>query len=212
MLLASMAGLSNGANVQLWNAGPTPISAMAWYAGDAQHGKSRIAAAIAAVIAAADDEIAAVVQERLDAMPPPNGVNQADWEQQRPKKLTVRTIGMQDFTATEFFARCSGTWAQIKEAPDLVEDVPDLAPRAWYGALVNLDEAYSFLGKLGLIGGDVRGGGSKETSPSEHASTLNTLMGTGKLQRDTRTSGITRAGGISGTSGIITTCPLNGLW
>ena len=33
VMLAAMAGLSNGASIQLWNAGPTPISAMALYAG-----------------------------------------------------------------------------------------------------------------------------------------------------------------------------------
>ena len=189
VMLATMSGLSNGANIQLWNAGPTPISAMALYAGDAQQGKSRLSAAVSAMIAAADDEIAAVVQQRLEAMAPPGGVIVPGWEAQRPKKLTVRTIGMQDFTPTELFARCSGEWAQIKEAPDLIEGVPSLKPRAWHSTLDNLDEAYSFLGKLGLIGSDARSGASRDTGPSEHASTLNALMGTGKLQRDTRTSG-----------------------
>lgn len=189
VLMATMSGLSNGASIQLWNAGPTPISAMVLYAGDAQQGKSRLTAAVSSMIAAADEEIAAIVQQRLESLPPPEGVEPAEWEGAKPKKLTVRTIGMQDFTPTELFARCSGEWAQIKEAPDLMDSVPGLKPRAWFSTLVNLDEAYSFLGKIGLTTGDVRGGASRETAPSEHASTLNALLGTGKLQRDTRTSG-----------------------
>lgn len=48
-------------------------------------------------------------------------------------------------------------------------------------------QAYSFLGAFGLM--EVRGGGTKDGSPSEHASSLNTFLGTGKVQRDTRTSG-----------------------
>ncbi|CAK0878523.1 unnamed protein product, partial [Prorocentrum cordatum] len=63
------------------------------------------------------------------------------------------------------------------------------APRAWYSTMVNLDEAYSFLGQLGLTATDARGGAARDTAPSQHASTLNTLIGTGKLQSDTRTSG-----------------------
>ena len=181
VMLAAMAGLNNGANIQLWNAGPTPISAMALYVGDAQQGKSRLTAAVSAMIAAADDEIAGIVQQRLEQMPPPENVNPEEWDQKKPKRLTVRTIGMQDFTPTELFARCSGEWPQIKEAPDLMDSMPDLKPRAWYSTMVNLDEAYSLLGKLGLTAGDVRGGPSRETAPSEHASTLNTLLGTGKI-------------------------------
>ena len=79
----------------------------------------------------------------------------------------------------------------ISPTPPLQEaqDHPSMNPRAWFSTLVNLDEAYSFLGELGLIAGDNRTGASKETAPSKHASTLNTLIGTGKLQRNTRTSG-----------------------
>eukprot|EP00959_Pyramimonas_sp_CCMP1952_P463255 9484606-Pyramimonas_sp.AAC.2 len=83
---------------------------MALYGGDAQQGKSRIAAAVSAMIAAADDEIAAVVQERLDSAEPPAGVAAEVWESKKPRQVTVKTIGMQDFTPTELFARCSGDW------------------------------------------------------------------------------------------------------
>ena len=108
MVLASMAGLTNGATVQLWSAGPTPISAMASYGGDAQQGKSRLTAAVSAMNAAADEAITDIVHARLDAMPAEQGV-------EKPTKLTVQTIGLQDFTPTELFARCSGDWEQIKD-------------------------------------------------------------------------------------------------
>ena len=93
-VMLAMAGLNNGANIQLWSAGPTPISAMALCAGDAQQGKSRLTAAVCAMIAAADDKIAGIVQQ----MPPPENVNPEEWYQQKPKQFTVRTVGVQDFT------------------------------------------------------------------------------------------------------------------
>ena len=155
VMLAAMAGLNNGANIQLWSARPTPISAMALYAGDAQQGKSWLTAAVCAMIAAADDEIAGIVQQ----MPPPENVNPEEGYQQ---KFTVRSVGMQDFTPPEPFARCSREWPQIKEAPDLMNSMPHLKPRPWYSTTVNLDKAYSFLGKIGLTAGDVRGGHSRQ--------------------------------------------------
>ena len=157
-VMLAMAGLNNGANIQLWSAGPTPISAMALCAGDAQQGKSRLTAAVCAMIAAADDNIAGIVQQ----MPPPENVNPEEWYQQMPKQFTVRTVGVQDFTPPEQFARCSGEWPQTKEAPDLMDSMPHLKPRAWYSTMVNLDEAYSFLGKIGLTAGDVRGSHSRQ--------------------------------------------------
>ena len=158
VMLAAMAGLNNGANIQIWSAGPTPIFAMGLYAGDAQQGNSRLTAAVCAMIAAADDKIAGIVQQ----MHPPENVNPEEWCQQMPKQFTVRTVGVQDFTPPEPFARCSGEWPQIKEAPDLMDSMPHLKPRAWYSAMVNLDEAYSFLGKIGLTAGGVRGGHSRQ--------------------------------------------------
>ena len=47
--------------------------------------------------------------------------------------------------------------------------------------MVNLDEAYSFLGQIGLTTSEVCGGAARDTAPSQHASTINTLIGTGKL-------------------------------
>ena len=88
---------------------------MVLYGGDAQQGKSRITAAVAAMIAAADDAIASAVQERLDSAEPPAGVDAQVWESQKPRQVTVKTIGMQDFTPTELFARCSGDWDQIED-------------------------------------------------------------------------------------------------
>ena len=98
---------------------------MALYAGDALQGKSRLSAAVSAMIAAA-----------LEQMPPPENVNPEEWDQQNPKQFTVRTIGMQDFTplrtVRSVFWRVDGLHAST---------------------MVNLDEAYSFLGKIGLTAG-----------------------------------------------------------
>ena len=39
MLLGATSGFSNGANIQLWSASPTPTSTLALYAGAGQQGK-----------------------------------------------------------------------------------------------------------------------------------------------------------------------------
>ena len=88
MMLTAMAGLSNGATVQLWNTAPTPVSALALYVGEAQQGKSRLTSAISAIIAAADDSIAAVVQERLTDMTPAQGM-----EAEKPETLAWSQAG-----------------------------------------------------------------------------------------------------------------------
>ena len=54
--------------------------------------------------------------------------------------------------------------------------------------ILNMDEGYEFLGALSVNAGGAAAG-SKDTGPCAHASTLNTLLGTGKLQRSTRSSG-----------------------
>ena len=83
--------------------------------GDAQQGKSRITAAVSAMFAAADDEIAAAVQERLGFAEPPAGLAAEVGESKKLRHVTVKTIGMQDFTPAELFARCSGDWGQIED-------------------------------------------------------------------------------------------------
>ena len=57
--------------------------------------------------------------------------------------------------------------------------------RVWYGNGCNLDEAYEFLGGLGLLGA-VRS--DKEKLPALHASTLNAFIQSGKTKRATRTN------------------------
>ena len=180
MTVGSFAGLTNGAQVQMWSAAPTPISVGALYVGDAQQGKSRLSTLASGTITAADEIVASLAQSLLDNADAPDG-------DRKPSRVTVRFIGMMDFTPLELFVRCSGDWPQVKEAPDL--DLPGLENRLWYSMLVNLDESYSFLQSMGMISSDTSKARGKDSNPSVHASTLNTLIGTGKTQRDTRTSG-----------------------
>jgi hypothetical protein len=53
----------------------------------------------------------------------------------------------------------------------------------WQGRAFNLDEAYEFWGHLDLTG---KSRGEKESAPSVHASTVNTLIASGKTRRATR--------------------------
>ena len=144
--------------------------------GDAQQGKSRLTAYTAAIIGKADEVIAAHVHELLQSVQLPPGMS-------RPSALPVTTIGMMDFTVTEFFVRTNGDWPQV-EPPD--GPLPGIPKRIVDSNLVSPDELYGFNACFGL-GGDEDSKG--KAGPNKHASTLNTLLNTGKTQRDTRHSG-----------------------
>jgi hypothetical protein len=88
-----------------------------------------------------------------------------------------------DFTVTEFFVRTNGDWPQV-EPPD--GPLPGIPKRIVDSNLVSPDELYGFNACFGL-GGDEDSKG--KAGPNKHASTLNTLLNTGKTQRDTRHSG-----------------------
>eukprot|EP00969_Alexandrium_andersonii_P364738 15464758-Alexandrium_andersonii.AAC.1 len=135
MFLGALAGLTNGASINLWTTAPTPLSIPVFYVGDPQQGKSRLTAFIAQVTAFADEFLACKVQEQLDTTEAPAGVT-------KPARLTIKTLGMMDFTAREFFARSSGDWPQMSagDAFDL-DSFPGSQPRAWHALLVNIDEA-----------------------------------------------------------------------
>jgi hypothetical protein len=49
-LAAGFGNVTNGAKVDMWNTGGTPLSTIQFYVGDAQQGKSRLAAYVAAII------------------------------------------------------------------------------------------------------------------------------------------------------------------
>ena len=102
-----------------------------------------------------------------------------------------------DFTPTEFFVRATGDWNMIKEYPELASQFPevltalkeaDVGPRPWMSLTANIDEGYPFMQGMGWM----QEGAARPqvvAPPSQNSSRLNTLLGTGKLQRDTRTSG-----------------------
>ena len=93
-----------------------------------------------------------------------------------------------DFTPTEFFVRATGYWPMIKEYPEIMALLKNIGPRPWMNLLGNIDESYPCLQHVGWMQ-EIRGGGQTNACPSQNASKLNTLTGTGKIQRDTRTSG-----------------------
>lgn len=165
----------------MWNTGATPLSSIQFYVGDAQQGKSRLAAYSAAVVTKTDECVRKLVQDFLDDMDLPHGY-------ERPSSLTVRSTGVMDFTPAEFFARDAGDWTMIKEYPEMAKLLADLGPRPWYNLTANVDEAYPFMQQMGWMQ-EKSGGGQAGSAPSQNASKLNTLLGTGKLQRDTKTSG-----------------------
>ena len=99
------------------------------------------------------------------------------------RSARVHSIGMQSVTMPEFFYRCSPDWPHTEEAQMLHHR--DIPSRAWRSIILNMDEGYEFLGALSVSAGGAAAG-SKDTWPCTHASTLNTPLGTGKLQRSTR--------------------------
>ena len=103
-----------------------------------------------------------------------------------PAALTVHSIGMQSVTIPEFFHRCSPDWPQTEDAQMLHHR--DIPSRAWRSMNLNMNEQYEFLGALNASAGGAAAG-SKDTGPCAHASTLNTQLGIGKMQRSTRSSG-----------------------
>ena len=180
LVAGGMATVTNGAKVNMWNTGNTPLSTIQFYVGDSQQGKSRLSAYIAAIIGRADEKICGLVSDFLD------GVDfgaPAD----RPS-LSVRSCGVMDFTPAEFFARGAGDWNMVKEFAEHAAKLSELGPRPWMNLSANLDEAYGFMQAMGWMQ-ETRGGSQSAACPSKNASNLNTLLNTGKMQRDTRTSG-----------------------
>ena len=149
------------------------LSSGAFFVGDPQQGKSRLHGYIAGVLAAVDEYVADLAQQKLDSLDMTENLR-------KPSSLTVNSIGFQSITMAELFARCNGDWPLVEEFPTW---------KLWFSRIGNLDEAYELLKDLGLCGVDSRTPPSKEAGPCAHASTLNTLLGTGKTQRSTRSSG-----------------------
>ena len=159
--------------------GVSPLSAAVLDVGFPQQGKSRLTAYISSTVALADTYIAQLAQEKLSE-------SREDGQAYLPAALTVHSIGMQSVTMPEFFYWCSPDWPQTEEAQMLHHR--DIPSRACRSMILNMDEGYEFLGALSVNAGGAAAG-SKDTGPCAHASTLNTPLGTGKLQRSTRSSG-----------------------
>ena len=179
MALGTMAALTNGASARLWSQRPTPLVACVFQVGYAQQGKSRLFAVCEEMLDTCDGVITEEVQRMIE-----HG-DAAGASPDDEKPVNVKSINLQSFTFTEFFYRCAS------EYPLLVFEEGD--PRAkkargsavWFGRACNLDEAYEFFDGLGMLSS---ARSDKDRSPSTNASTLNTLISSGKTRRATRTS------------------------
>ena len=173
MLLGSMAALTNGASVRIWNQKPSPLVSLVFQIGTPQQGKSRLFAIAEEIFETCDDVVEEMVKEEAQTKAAEDEATPGDVD----SSVTVKSITLQSFTFTEFFYACSASYPQV-ESKSL-----DLPSRLWYGNAMNLDEAYGFLDGLGLLGPR----NEKDRTPSVNASTLNCLIQSGKTRRSTRT-------------------------
>ena len=170
LFACSMAALTNGAAVKIWNQKPTPLAAPVFHIGNAQAGKSRLLSVCEEIFDTCDDVIGEHVHTMLREGPP----------------VTLQSITLQSFIFTEFFIRWSISFPLIAftEGDERVTNFEQSV--VWSGRAFNLDEAYELLDGLGLLARG-RGRGDVDRAPTMHASTLSTLIGGGKTRRATRT-------------------------
>ncbi|CAK0876195.1 unnamed protein product, partial [Prorocentrum cordatum] len=161
------AALTNGAAVKIWGQKPTPLIAPVFQIGNAQAGKSQLFSVCEEIFDTCDDVIGEHVDSLLDDGPP----------------VTVKSICLQSFAFTEFFYRCSSGFPLVDFSEGDGRVAEFRQSDVWGGRAFNLDEAYEFWGGLGLLAT-----GEKDRAPTVHASTLNTLIASGKTRRATRTS------------------------
>lgn len=180
LLAGGFGNVTNGAKINMWNTGATPLSTIQFFVGDAQQGKSRLSAYIAAIIDQTDKKLAKLVADFLDGLDLPRGADKPE--------LTIRSTGVMDFTPAEFFVRATGDWNMVKEYPEMSQLLAELGPRPWKNLTANVDEAYPFMQNMGWMQ-ESRGGNQGAACPSQNASKVNTLVNTGIFQRDTRASG-----------------------
>ena len=142
----------NGALVQIWGQKPSPLVACVFQIADPQAGKSRLFAVLEEWFDSVDDEIAEYVQYLLTqaSLQDPWAGSQADGGSELP--VAVKSINLQSFTMSEFFARCNSKYPQVI----FTEDDPrakwgiDISP--CNGRAFNLGEAYEPWGHLDLTG------------------------------------------------------------
>ena len=186
MMLGGMPALTNGAQVQIWGQKPTPLVAAVFQIGEPQAGKSRLFAVLEEMFDTCDDVIAEHVQELLDQKRgPAPGAGSQNGAAEPEHPVTVKSITLQSFTMPEFFARCSSTYPYVVfEDGDLRAGL-GISLTPWGGRAFNIDESYELWANLDLIG---KSRGEKDGAPSPHASTMNTLISSGKTRRATRSS------------------------
>ena len=181
MLLGSMAALTNGASVQIWNQKAIPVVAAVFQIGEPQAGKSRLFAICEEIFDACDDVVEEEVKRLVNAARGP----QAQGQNEAQLPVTVKSMNLQSFTFVEFFYRCSSGFPQVEFEEGDRRTQAAVPANVWAGRAFNLDEAYELFEGLNLIG---TARADKDRAPSVHASTLNTLIGSGKTRRATRTS------------------------
>ena len=164
MVAGSMAALTNGAAVKIWNQKPAPLVASVFRIRNVQAGKSR-------PFEECDDVIGEHVHTMLREGPP----------------VILQNITFQSFTFTEIFYRCSSSFPLVAFSDGKERLTNFKQSEVGGGKAFNFDEAQEFWHGLGPQASG-RGRGDKDRAPTVHASTLNTLIGGGKTRRATRTS------------------------
>ena len=135
--------VTNGAKINMWNTGLTPLSSIHLYVGDSQQGKIRLMAYTSAVVGRTDEKVAEPVDQFLNAVELRHG-------SEKPK-LTIRSTGFMDITATELFVRGTGDWNMIKEYSEMALLLQDLGPRPWMNLTGSIDQAYALMHSMGWI-------------------------------------------------------------
>ena len=183
-MLGAQPAAMNGAAVQIWSQKPTPLVGVVFHIGDPQAGKSRLFSVLEEWFDSVDDVIAEHVQELLVAARPSHASG-GDAGDEIEAPAHVKSITLQSFTMPEFFARCSSKYPLVTFADGDPRAKLGIDTSPYKGRAFNLDEAYEFWGHLDLTG---KPRGEKDGAPSVSASTVNTLISSGKTRRATRTS------------------------
>lgn len=192
--LSMMCALSNGAKAELFPHSQSPLFHLFFNINYTQTRKSSITGNGDSFGDELDKEVADIVKTLHDNLK--TAAQRRNGEDDRPPagKPKVTSCVLHSATPAEFFHRLSGDFDQVENWDKL--DFEELRGRHWYGALLNLDEAYDFLVSFGLLSEEAASkgkGGRQGVNP--HQSALNKLMQYGQAARATKSCGSFGAAG-----------------
>ena len=141
-IACAFGNVTNGAKINMWTTGLTPLSNILLYVGDAQQGKSRLMAYTSAVVERTDEKVAELVDRFLF----------------RETQIDHPLDRFMDITPTELFVRGTVDWNMIKEYSEMALLLQDLGPRPWMNLTRSIEEAYPLMHSMGWIQ-ETKGGG-----------------------------------------------------